>query len=334
MEMNHKTPLVPVTIEDTVVSSAVQAEDGFAVAAQLSVTKPNLFIVGVPKCGTSSMYTYLDRHPQVFMPTRKEPHFFGTDLDVAWWIRDEQEYLRLFAGAGEEKWIGEASIWYLYSKRAAAEIRAYRPEARIIAMLRNPVEMMHALHSHNTYFQREDLLDFGEAIDAEEDRKQGRRIPKNVMTVQRLFYREVARYAGQLERYFAAFGRERVHVIIYDDLKQDTAAVYRGVCEFLQIDPSVDAGFEVVNRNKRLRSAALYQLEKDPPRWLHLAVTTLLPKPVRRTLRGQLQRMHTSREPRPPIAPELRRRLQAEFVPEVATLSDLLHRDLSHWCTV
>ena len=77
--------------------------------------KPDVFIVGAPKCGTTSMYHYLRQHPDVFMPPKKEPHSFASDLDAPYFVRAEQEYLALFEEGAWAKRVGEASTWYLYS---------------------------------------------------------------------------------------------------------------------------------------------------------------------------------------------------------------------------
>src|SRR5687767_1010670 len=103
--------------------------------------KPNFFIVGAPKCGTTSLYEYIRVHPEVFMPDRKEPAFFCSDFYKPRRMKEE-EYLSLFREAGSAKWIGEASTWYLYSDKAREGIKAFCPDARIIIMLRNPVDMM------------------------------------------------------------------------------------------------------------------------------------------------------------------------------------------------
>ena len=83
--------------------------------------RPDFFIVGAPKGGTTAMNNYLRQHPQIFMSPRKEAHHFGADLYAPHWARDEAAYLALFAGAGDEKRIGEASVWYLLSQHAAGE---------------------------------------------------------------------------------------------------------------------------------------------------------------------------------------------------------------------
>src|SRR3972149_11450918 len=111
---------------------------------------PNFFIVGAPKCGTTAMYTYLKQHPEVFMSDLKELHFFGTDHHrINYTPYTKEQYLSFFDGAGDKRRIGEASTSYLYSERAAVEIKEFNPFARIIIMLRNPVDVMYAYHHTN-----------------------------------------------------------------------------------------------------------------------------------------------------------------------------------------
>jgi len=123
------------------------------------------------------MNTYLDKHPEIFMATGREPHFFGTDFYLPSNIRDERTYLSLFATANNEKRVGEKSSRYLSSKRAAAEIKEFQPSASIIIMLRNPVEMIYSSHNYFFNIGIEDLDDFKAALEAEEDRKRGLRLP-------------------------------------------------------------------------------------------------------------------------------------------------------------
>src|SRR5262249_50339658 len=151
--------------------------------------KPDLFIVGAPRCGTTAMYTYLGQHPDIFMSARKEPHFFGTDFSSPALDRDEQTYLALFTGARNETRAGEASVFYLCSRRAAKEIHAFSPSARIIIMLRNPVEMMYSLHSRHVLTGNEDINDFGTALAAAAERKRGLHLPATFPPVEFLLYR-------------------------------------------------------------------------------------------------------------------------------------------------
>ncbi|MGH2443292.1 MAG: sulfotransferase, partial [Chloroflexota bacterium] len=108
------------------------------------IHSPDYFIVGAPKCGTSSLASYLKQHPRVYLPESKDVPFFGSDLQYRPRRETLDEYQNRFAGAGGATRIGEACTAYLYSRRAAAEINAYSTDADIIVMLRNPLETMYS----------------------------------------------------------------------------------------------------------------------------------------------------------------------------------------------
>jgi sulfotransferase family protein len=295
--------------------------------------KPDFFIVGAPRCGTTAMYTYLRQHPDIFMSARKESHFFGTDISSLALDRDEQKYLALFAGAQHEKRVGEASVFYLSSRRAAREIHAFCPSASIVIMLRNPVDMMYSLHSFNLFMGAETISDFRTALMVEEERKRGLQLPAKLYPVKPLLYREVATYRPQIQRYLDVFGGQSVHVILFDDFTNATARVYREICEFLGVSPDFQPEFPVVNANKRVRSQAVRNVLRSPPSGLgRRLVKAMLPWPVRQRLFKGLRHFNVVDERRRPLNPHLRRQLQAEFAPEVEQLSRLLRRDLRHWC--
>ncbi len=121
--------------------------------------KPNFFIVGAPRCGTTALYSYLRQHPDVFLPDYKEPHFFNTDMNSGGAIRDDAEYLALFASARDQARIGEASVYYLSSQAAPERIKSFCPTAKIVVMLRNPVDAVDALHAHQVAAWLEDVWD-------------------------------------------------------------------------------------------------------------------------------------------------------------------------------
>lgn len=293
--------------------------------------KPDFFIVGAPKCGTTAMNDYLRQHPEIFIPDAKELHFFGSDLNFRRQRITLEQYLSYFSGVQNEKRIGESSVWYLYSKVAATEIKEFCPSARIIIMLRNPVDMLYSLHSQHLFNGREDIEDFGDAMEAEVDRKNGIRIPKGKFLIEGLFYREVAKYTTQVQRYLNIFGKEKVHIIIFDDFKNNTDDVFRETLRFLEVDESFQPDFRVINPNKRLCSKALKELIQEPPWTVRGLVKTLLPRQFRRKLQKSLMRLNVRYERRQPMDPELRRKLQAEFVQEIKQLSILLGRNLICW---
>lgn len=296
--------------------------------------KPNFFIVGAPKAGTSALYSFLKQHPEVFVPARKEPHFFGTDLCGGhFFIRDERQYLSLFEGARGAKCVGEGSIFYLYSERAAREIKEFDPLARIIIMLRNPVDLVYALHSQFLFFGNEEIQSFQEALDAEYDRRNGLRLPEFPgYPPQVLFYRKVVEFAPQARRYLTHFPPEQVHVVIHDDFSREPARVFRETCDFLGVDPGFEPQFRVVNPNKKSRSRLLRDFLNNTPPAAQRLIKTLVPDSMQPAFWDTLSRLNRKHVERPPLRLALRRRLEAEFAPDVEALSGLLGRDLTHWC--
>ena len=293
--------------------------------------RPDFFIVGAFKAGTTSLYEYLRQHPGVFMPFHKEPMYFGADLDARYRRMTEAEYLGLFADARADQRVGEASPWYLYSTSAAAEIQAFSPGAQAIVMLRNPVDVMYAQHSQLLFNQREDLADFADALAAEPDRRAGRRIPRGALRREALFYRHSVGFADQLQRYLNIFGPERVHVIVHEDLRDDPAAVVRDTFAFLGVDQDVAVNLAVQNANRRPRSGLLQRLIFQPPGPLRAVVPALRRLPLVHRLRDALVTANSRPEARAPMDPDLRRRLTAELAPEVHRLGRLIGRDLSTW---
>ncbi len=291
--------------------------------------KPNFFIVGAPKCGTTSMYAYLGGHPEIFFPSVKEPHHFASDIYSPLYVRDKEEYLALFAPGRGKRVIGEASVWYLYSKKAAEEIRAFAPDAKILVMLRNPVEMVYSYHSQRLAWGNEEIRDFSKALDAEPDRRQGKRLPKrNPYPVEGLYYSEIARYAEQLQRYLDRFDRDRIHVVLFDDFKRDTARVFEGVLRFLEVDPAYRPQFIVQNPNRSRRSMLLHNLLYHAPAGVISGAKLLVPPPLRKPLWRFLARANTVYRRRPPVTAEQKQRLMEYYRDDVLRLAELLDRDL------
>jgi hypothetical protein len=293
--------------------------------------RPDFFLVGTFKSGTTALYEGLRRHPQVFMPFHKEPLFFGDDLTRRYGRFTLEEYLRLFKDAKPGQRVGEASAWYLYSTSAAREIHDFNADAQILAILRNPVDVMYANHSQIIFNVVEDIPDFEQALAAEPDRRAGRRIPPGPINVENLFYRHSVKFADQLERYFDVFGRDKVHVMLFDDLRQDGAAVVRACLEFLGVDASLAKAPPSANENRRVRSATMQRLIFAPPKPLLPFVRVLRNIPFVRAARGRLLEMNSEAKPRAPMDPDLRVRLLAEQAPEVERLGRLIGRDLSGW---
>lgn len=294
-----------------------------------NIRKPDFFIVGAPKSGTTAMQTYLQEHTNIFMPEMKEIHHFADDLlkpnDP---FLDRDKYLSLFKNAKENQLIGETSVFYLLSENAARNIKSFCTDAKIIIMLRNPMDVMYSLHSQLVFNGEEDIENFEEALAAESLRKRGVKLPKRTRIYKKHLYTEVVKFSEQVKRYFDLFGRENVHVIIYDDFKKDTAKVYKDTLKFLGIDSNFQPEFKIINPNKKVRSKMLQKILIDPP---SLALI-LIPKEYRETIVKTLMRLNTQYMPRPSMSPELRKQLQKKFESEIEQLSNLLGRDLTYWC--
>jgi hypothetical protein len=273
------------------------------------------------------MYEYLKAHPDIFMSPIKELHYFSKDVfdDYRpYRLRTSVEYLDCFREAQSEKRVGECSPTYLGSPSAPAQIKSFSPEARIVIMLRNPIDTMYALHSQHVWDTTETISDFGAALEADRrwDTSSGvRRLPG-------LSYRDTVRYAEQVQRYFQLFGRGKVFVIIYDDFATNPESVYCDTLRFLEVDPSFTTKFSVINPSHVPRSLYLQRLfvQQLAP------AARVFPKRLQISVGRFLLRLNTLNRPRPIMDKKLKARLLTEVKPEVEELSHLLSRDLSSWC--
>jgi len=301
---------------------------------------PDFFIVGHAKSGTTALYTMLRRHPQIYMPDSKEPWFFADELHVRTPPRPGgtpetlDAYLSWFTAAQPGQRVGEATALYLWSRTAARRIASVRPDARIIAILREPASFLNSLHLQflQTYIETEQ--DLRTAIALEPERRQGRRIPRHTYWPSALLYSDHVRYVDQLRRYHAAFPREQVLVLIYDDFRRDNEGTVRQVLRFLDVDDTVPVEQLHANPTVRARSQRLNELvhavsvgHGPVSRATKAAVKTLTPPRLRRSALEATQRHLVYADPRPPdeqLMLELRRR----FRDEVVALSEYLDRDL------
>lgn len=307
---------------------------GKATEAEMDMKRPNFFIVGAPRCGTTALYSYLRQHPDVFLPEYKEPHFFNTDMNSGGAVRNEASYLALFAEAKDQTRIGEASVYYLSSQAAPQRIKGFCPQAKIIMMLRNPVDAVDALHAHQVAAWIEEEWDLEQALALEEKRKRGAHIPPWMNDPHKLFYRQTVNFAAQVRTYSNVFGRENLHVIIYDDFKRDTAKAFRQTCSFLGVNPDIQLEFPVVWANPSFRSWVLAKFIRQPPNLARRLGRIFLPSRVRAKVVSSLNAWNKVRAPRQPLPMELRMRLTAELAPEVHELSNMLGRDLSSWTRI
>lgn len=297
--------------------------------------RPDFFIVGAPKCGTTALAHYLAEHPQIFVSEPKEPNYFARHLSVgrAWkdpetYHTSLQRYLELFEGATHEHLaVGEASTRYLRSPQALRDIRTFQPDARIIVQVRNPLELAQSWHSQKLWEGQETEQDFIKAWGLQEERKQGRSLPRGLTASDALFYQHVASLGSQLESVLELFHRERVHVVFFDDMKRETRRTYEQVLAFLGVPCDGRNEFPVLNVGKRSRWPWLAERVRQRPGWTEPLVRGL------RTagLAGAFRRASAVRDEREALPPDFQRELLDVFGPEIRKLERITGRDLRRW---
>src|SRR5271166_1567545 len=303
---------------------------------------PNFFIVGHPKCGTTALYEMLRRHPQIYMPELKEPWFLASDMRPRFQPprsasppQTPEEYLSLFDAAEPGQIIGEASSSYLLSHTAASSIAKLRPDARIVAILREPASFLRSLHLQLLRTHVESEKDLGSAIALEAARREGRRIPRRSHRPQLLMYSDHVRYVEQLRRYHAAFPPEQVLVLIYDDFRRDNQGTVHAVLRLLDADEEWSADIMDANPTvKRMRSQQLDELINSVSvgrgpvsRAVKRGMKIVMSRGARRGAIRVTHRHVVYGKPSPPDE-ELMLDLRRRFKGEVLALSEYLQRDL------
>lgn len=306
---------------------------------------PNFLVVGAAKSGTTSLFRYLEQHPEVFVSPVKEPSFFAFPdgrlnlkgpVDEASMYRNIHRktvksfdaYRELFVAAERETAVGEASPRYLYFPAAVDQIERYLEAPKIIAILRDPVARAYSHFLMNWRRGLEPLADFGDALDAE---------PERIAAGWDWdwHYAGLGRYGTQLKRFLDRFGEGRVQVLLYDDLKQDPVGLMRQVFVFLGIDPEFvpDTGTRHMAGHTATNNA-LTRLAFGPERTLigRIAYRIVPPKlglKAQTFLQAAVGRLPGSKMP--PVAADVRERLQVVLRPEIDQLAVLIGRDLSAW---
>ena len=269
------------------------------------------------------------------MPAQKSPHFFASEHGAApdRVPRTLEDYLALFEPARGDQLLGEASPSYLRSHTAASRIAALQPQARIIAILREPASFLRSLHLQLLQNHVEAEKDFAKAIALEQDRREGRRIPRGCPWPQALFYSDHVRYVEQLRRYQAVFAPENVLVLIYDEFRADNEGTVRSVLRFLDVDDAVPVEVRDANPTVRLRSRRLDDLihratvgQGPVMKGVKVGVKAVTSRRLRHGVLGRRSSVVYGEpvEPDEQMMLALRRRFRGEVV----ALSEYLRRDL------
>lgn len=298
--------------------------------------KPNLFVVGAPKCATTALHDYLAQHPECFMSPVKEPAYFSRGRvrdDVRRtlpYLRDEAAYLKLFSGAtSAHKVVGESSTCYMRAESDLEELREFAGKPKIIALVRDPVLLVSS-YFHFLRFQGWEPLDtMREAWDIQDERCAGHIESFAANRPDSLAYRNVALLGQQVDRLFRMFGRDNVLILLTDDLRDDMGDVGATLQTFLGLSyvPEIDLPRRNVARAARVRtidglvksnSRTVLQLKNRIKRLfgvksfgIRRLIETINSTPIRHSVEGKL-----------------RDEMRAYFRPDVALLGRLLDRNL------
>ncbi|MBN2682085.1 MAG: sulfotransferase [Bacteroidales bacterium] len=310
-----------------------------------AIRKPNFFVVGAAKAGTTSLYYYLNQHPEIYLSPLKEPNFFSTDINPELFsdtyrknnqldykkyfsvkplnklqlsfVREEEYYNLLFEDAKEEKIIGECSTSYLFSNEAAGNIFEYNPKAKILITIRNPIERA---YSHYLMALRYGYtsLNFNEAINKDIN------AIKKGWGISELFI-ELGQYSQQISRYYEVFGKENVLVLLFEELKNNLEGSLGKTFEFLNVKGYTVKNSEVQNSAKVPRFRTLNKF------FVHSGIknlsTKMLPSGSKEKLKSALYKNAGKME----MKKEDRDFLLRIFETEIKETSVLINKDLSSW---
>ena len=308
---------------------------------------PNFFIIGATKAGTTSLYFYLKQHPDIFMPSsHKEPHFFAFEPDtfkpgsrvmsirngraheLSYVITNREAYLHLFGDATRERALGEASAMYIYLPGTAERIKAAVPNAKLIVMLRNPIDRAYSAYLHFIRDNAEPCQTFSEALEAEP-----RRIAEGWGPL--YHYQNMGFYHRQLSSFFEHFSREQLHIIFYEDFQHSPHQVIQDVFRFLGVDSSFEADITMrYNATGIPQNKVLHEIRQflQHPNRLKARAKQLLPPELRLALkRNIVARIETKNLKKPPLSEAAKDRLITVYRDDILALQDTLGRDLTHW---
>lgn len=289
----------------------------------------DLFILGAPKCGTTSLADWLSEHPQVFFSRVKEPHYFYQPYHVK---ISFSEYCDLFSGeGGEYKVRAEGSVWYLFSNEAVVGILEYNPNAKFIVCLRSPVEMAVSLHAQaisNKSAAYENTLDFSRAWSYSDERYNGNRVglrgPKFDTRI--LAYKQACYLGSQLQYLLSFVPKEKVHIVLLEDLRMNPEHEWRGIQEFVGLKDDGRKIFYPSNEATAPRSFLLHKILISigwVKRYLGVKKSFKIFAPIHK--KNLAKRRYSL------PSDSLKEEMLDAFKAEIEILEDILKRDLSHW---
>jgi hypothetical protein len=294
------------------------------------VKEPNFFILGAPKCGTTSLADWLNSHPNIYMSPYKEPHYYSNDYNRDYY-NDREKYLSLFENASNEhKIIGEASTGYLYSKLAIKNIlkESNGKDLKFIVMLRAPHEMAYSLHGEMVALGEETEKNFEKAWYLENQRKISKKKYFFNRDIQTLFYPSICKVGEQMERLFKLIDRQKVKVIFLEDLKNNELNIYKEILNFLELKYDGKIDFKTLNSARTSKSKLLNVILLYIVR---IKMKLGIKKNIGLGFFTWLKRKNLTKVKRQKLDVVFEKELKTYFKDDINLLEKLLDRNLSHW---
>ena len=286
---------------------------------------PNFFIIGAPKCGTTSLSIYLAEHPNVVMSLPKEPHYFSTDIENGR-ITDQSKYLACFSANQNSSAIGDASTLYLYSKVAINNILAFNKDAKFIVMLRNPTEVAFSFHQLALKIFSETETNFEKAWYLQTERAIGNHVPKGCPDLKLLLYGEIAKFGFQVDRLLSKVNRHKVHFIYFDDFINKTDQIIQSVFNFLELTPNLQIDYQIHNKTKRIQYPQFTKMVN-----IALGVKKSLGIKSEFGIAARIHKKNITDGTPNQLNLSTLRMLADYFEKDIQTLSTLLNKDFSNW---
>jgi len=289
---------------------------------------PEFFIVGAPKCGTTTLYNWLKEHPDLFLPQQKEPHYFAQNLSDRYCrIRDKESYLDLFSPASDGQKCGEASVLYCFFDKSIGSILKFNPKAKIIYMLRNPVNVVPSYHAQLQVNLEENQKNIEKSWDLQAERKAGQNLPKTSQDPYLLQYLKVCATGSHLQNIINLVPQKQRMVIFLDDLASDPEKIYHQVLEFLEVENHGRTDFLKANESAGIQFTFLQKI---------LTSQSIFIKPIRKVARKILPRhfllnFNRRKKDRDPLQSEFKKKLLKAFADDISLTEKLTKRNLSHW---
>jgi len=288
--------------------------------------KVDFFIAGAPKCGTSSLAHYLSQHPQVCFSTPKEPGYFAFNHPESRLAETEKEYRKSFTCSKKYKQLkGEGSTIYLYSEEAFKKIRAHNENAKIVLLLRNPIDLAYSLFLQLRHTEDEKEIEFARAWNQFSERK-NKASDKSL-----LLYKDVVSLGSQVKELLSIIPRDQVFIGFLEDFKENPANTYKEILGFLHLQDDNREEFEVINssgdhRNIFMKHLFLFVTKNRMLYRLAISIVRILKIP-----NWLINSLHKSpnQKTKKMLPSDLRKGIALELENEVKILIGLMNRDLS-----